>query len=123
MRQCSTGVSVCVCVCVCLFVFVCVGVQNVCAVCVSVSVCLCLCLCLCVGVCVCVCVCVCLQTCTCANVCAELVCVRARNYMGLVCACSGIATEYKADGQFQEPHPVWRPHLLQVQKLVQKYKY
>jgi cysteine synthase A len=27
---------------------------------------------------------------------------------------SGIATEYAADGQFQEPHPVWRPHLLQV---------
>ena len=26
---------------------------------------------------------------------------------------SGIPTEYKSDGQFNEPHPVWRPHLLQ----------
>jgi cysteine synthase A len=26
---------------------------------------------------------------------------------------SGISTAYQPDGQFQEPHPVWRPHLLQ----------
>ena len=26
---------------------------------------------------------------------------------------SGEATKYAADGQFVEPHPVWRPHLLQ----------
>jgi cysteine synthase A len=26
---------------------------------------------------------------------------------------SGTKTEYEADGRFTEPHPVWRPHLLQ----------
>lgn len=26
---------------------------------------------------------------------------------------SEVATEYQADGRFKEPHPVWRPHLLQ----------
>jgi len=26
---------------------------------------------------------------------------------------SGLKTEYKEDGSFKEPHPIWRPHLLQ----------